>query len=257
MSDGNFALRTRVSTRRVKAVADNSGDPENTGGGVRVDHALRDIVRGLDEASSNEDIAKSLSLLGSLFQMQNVYLVPRKSGQGRREAFLSASPGMRRAANALAKPALANALGNAKEPISLSEVVRGLGPDWSRPRELQGLEAVATTVDVSRDFALHVVFFGKHGVVSGLSKSLLFLGTYLAAHRRAGASGRPDALRALSDRERQVLNLAKSGLTDAKIGKMLGIATRTVRFHLSNAMRKSGAVTRSQLIAKSSQRTLK
>lgn len=250
-------MRTRVNARRVKAAADNSGDPINTGGGVRVDHALRDIVRSLDEASSNEDIAKSLSLLGSLFQMPHVYLVPRKGDErGQTKAFLGAAPGMRRAASALAELSLSNVFGKANGPISLSDVARSLGPSWNRPLELRGLEAVATTVEVSPDSALHVIFFGK-GVASGLSKSLLFLGTYLAAHRRVAASRRPDALRALTERERQVLNLAKNGLTDAKIGKMLGIATRTVRFHLGNAMRKAGAQTRAQLIAKSSQRTLK
>ncbi|MEQ1867425.1 MAG: helix-turn-helix transcriptional regulator [Micropepsaceae bacterium] len=151
---------------------------------------------------------------------------------------------------------MASALGKAKDPIALSDAVRGLGPNWRRPRELQGFEAVAMTVEASPDAALYVVFFGKQGVASGLSKSLLFLGVYLAAQRRAAASRRPDALRALTDRERQILNLAKSGLTDAKIGKMLSIATRTVRFHLGNAMRKAGAETRAQLIAKSSQRIL-
>lgn len=252
-------MRRPVTSRRRRAVADANGAAASIGGDVRVDHALRDIVRRLDEASSNEDIAKSLSQLGTLFQMPHVYLESRESAEGGHdEAFLSAPSAMRCAANALVKPMLANAFAKAKEPVSLTEVAENLGTAWTRPRELQGLEAVAATVEVSPDSALHVVFFGKQGVVSGLSKSLLFLGTYVAAHQRAPTSRRPEAaLRAPTDRERQVLNLAKSGLTDAKIGKMLGIATRTVRFHLGNAMRKAGAETRSQLIAKSSQRTLK
>lgn len=258
MRERSFALGSPASNRRRRAAPETSGDPANPAGEVRVDHALRDIVRGLNEASSTEDMAKSLSRLGALFQMPHVSLEARKPGQvGRGEAVSSVSPSMRSAANALALPALTAALSKAGDPITLSDAEQGMGPDWRRPRELHGIEAVAATIEAAPDSVLYAVFFGRQGFVSGLSKSMLVLGTYLAAHRRAAASARPDALRAFTGRERQVIDLAKGGLTDAKIGKMLGIATRTVRFHVGNAMRKSGAETRAQLIAKSSQRTLK
>ena len=175
----------------------------------------------------------------------------------RREAFLRAPAALRRAAAILVKQPLAGALGGSKYPMSLGDASRALGPDWNRPPELEGVEAVAVNVDISAKNAMQAVFFGRNGVVSGLSKSLLFLGVHLAAQRLSGALRRPETSRSLTGREQQMLDFAKSGLTDAKIGKLLGIATRTVRFHLRNAMRKAGAQTRSQLIAKASQRTLK
>lgn len=161
---------------------------------------------------------------------------------------------MRRAAAALVTPPLGPALAKTLGPISLSDVAQAVGQHWNRPRELSGFEAVAANIEMSPAINLQVIFFGKQGVASGLSKSLLFVGAHLAAQRRAVASGRSDGMRKLSDRERQTLDHAKSGLTDAKIGKALGISTRTVRFHLANAMRKAGVSTRAQLIAKSSQK---
>ncbi len=248
-------MRARLNDRGRYAVA-NISETADAGAGFRVDLALRDFVRRLDEAPLREEMGKSLSLLGALFQMPHVYLMERNEG-GLVEVRLIAPSNQRRVANALATPPLANVLALSKDPISLSDLAGVLGADWRRPHELEGVEAVAVNVEPSPKVNLHVIFFGRQGVVSGVSKSLLFLGTYLAAHRATGAGGRPDGSRALTSRERQILDLAKNGLTDPRIGKMLGIATRTVRFHLGNAMRKAGAETRAQLIAKSSQRALK
>jgi DNA-binding CsgD family transcriptional regulator len=220
---------------------------------VRVDLALRDFVRRLDEAPTREDIWKSLSLLGALFQMPHVYCAER--GEGGVDVRLTAPSSQRRVANTFAQPPLADVLSISKNPMSLRDVVKILGPDWREPPELDGLQAVAVNVEPSPTNSLHVIFFGRQGVVNGLSKSLLFLGAHLAAHRAASAGRRPEGKRTLTSRERQILDLAKSGLTDPKIGKTLGITTRTVRFHLSNAIKRAGAETRAQLIAKSSQRS--
>ncbi len=194
-----------------------------------------------------------MSLLGALFHLPHVYCAQR--GEGGANVCLTAPSSQRRVTNTLAKPPLANALSTSMNPISLRDAVKLLEPDWWEPPELAGLQAVAVNVEPSSMGSLHVIFFGRQGVVNGLSKSLLFLGAHLAAHRWA-AAGRPlEGPRALTTRERQILDLAKGGLTDPKIGKTLGISTRTVRFHLSNAIRKVGAETRAQLIAKSSQRS--
>lgn len=245
-------MRAARNSRSRDVVADVSEAADSLDA-VRVDLALRDFVRRLDEAPSREDIWKSLSLLGALFHLPHVYCALR--GEGGVDVRLTAPSSQRRVANALAKAPLANALSTSQNPISLRDVFEILGPDWCEPPELDGVQAVAVNVEPSPTNSFHVIFFGRQGVVSGKSKSLLFLGAHLAAHRW-GAAGRPlEGPRALTSRERQILDLAKSGLTDPKIGKTLGITTRTVRFHLSNAIRKAGAETRAQLIAKSSQRS--
>ena len=54
----------------------------------------------------------------------------------------------------------------------------------------------------------------------------------------------------LTGRERQCLGMAANGLTSSDIGGKLGIAERTVNFHMRNVMRKLDALNRSEAIAK-------
>lgn len=59
----------------------------------------------------------------------------------------------------------------------------------------------------------------------------------IAEHRRAGAAG-------LTERERAVLRLAAEGQPNKEIAWRLGIAERTVEFHLGNTFRKLGLSSR-------------
>ena len=54
----------------------------------------------------------------------------------------------------------------------------------------------------------------------------------------------------LSDREREVLTWVAEGKTAWEISKILGISDSTVNKHIAGAMRKTGAVTRTQAVAK-------
>lgn len=54
----------------------------------------------------------------------------------------------------------------------------------------------------------------------------------------------------LTYRERQCLRMAANGLTSGDIGGKLGIAERTVNFHMRNVLRKLEAVNRPEAIAK-------
>jgi DNA-binding CsgD family transcriptional regulator len=53
----------------------------------------------------------------------------------------------------------------------------------------------------------------------------------------------------LTTRERECLRMAASGLTSADMGCKLGIAERTVNFHMRNALRKLDAINRPEAIA--------
>ena len=55
---------------------------------------------------------------------------------------------------------------------------------------------------------------------------------------------------ALTERERDCLAFVAEGRTDWEIAALLGISESTARFHLNNARRKLGAVTRSQAVAR-------
>ncbi len=52
----------------------------------------------------------------------------------------------------------------------------------------------------------------------------------------------------LSAREREVLRVASSGLTNAQIAGVLGVTVHTVKFHLASIYRKLGAANRTDAI---------
>ena len=58
-----------------------------------------------------------------------------------------------------------------------------------------------------------------------------------AASRLLEARRRPGPAQELTDREREVLELLASGLSNKQIGRRLGIAEKTVKAHLSNVFR--------------------
>lgn len=64
-----------------------------------------------------------------------------------------------------------------------------------------------------------------------------------------------DAVR-LTDRERDSLALVAEGKTDWEISVILGVSQATARFHVNNARRKLGAVTRAQAVARMAARGL-
>lgn len=58
----------------------------------------------------------------------------------------------------------------------------------------------------------------------------------------------PVNVAALSEREREIVQLASLGMPDKAIAQKLGIAFCTVRTHLSHAFRKLGVDNRVQLV---------
>lgn len=52
---------------------------------------------------------------------------------------------------------------------------------------------------------------------------------------------------ALSDRELQTVSLVVDGQSNAEIGAVMGVSSRTVQAHVASAMRKTGTRTRTQL----------
>jgi DNA-binding CsgD family transcriptional regulator len=63
---------------------------------------------------------------------------------------------------------------------------------------------------------------------------------------RLRAPGDPDGIPLLTDRERQTLFLVGTGAGNRLIARRLGISERTVRAHLSNAVRKIGVRSRAE-----------
>jgi DNA-binding NarL/FixJ family response regulator len=70
-----------------------------------------------------------------------------------------------------------------------------------------------------------------------------------------------DALRAprhlrITEREREILRLLADGLSNKAIGMRLGIAERTVKFHVGEILGRLGASNRAQAVAIAQQRGL-
>ena len=75
--------------------------------------------------------------------------------------------------------------------------------------------------------------------------------TFVAARPRAvGAAGSlgPEALKSLTDREREILLLVARGLSNDQIGEELFISPATVKTHLARIMAKADAHDRAQLV---------
>jgi DNA-binding NarL/FixJ family response regulator len=70
------------------------------------------------------------------------------------------------------------------------------------------------------------------------------------------AQVRQPARPALTEREREVLRWVSDGLSNKQIARRLGIAERTVKFHVNSIMTKLGAENRAQAAALATRRRL-
>ena len=89
--------------------------------------------------------------------------------------------------------------------------------------------------------AVHVL---AHG---GAVLSLAAMRRLLA--QRLATSLHPGQLEELTDREREVMALAATGLSNCEIAERLVISPKTAKTHISRAMGKLGAHSRAQLVA--------
>jgi DNA-binding NarL/FixJ family response regulator len=96
--------------------------------------------------------------------------------------------------------------------------------------------------DATPDFILAAVrtVHEGHSVIAPKSTTELF---------RSLARRRPEAIEALSVREKEVFLLAARGLSNGEIGRTAFIAEATVKSHIRSILAKLGLVTRVQLVA--------
>ena len=89
--------------------------------------------------------------------------------------------------------------------------------------------------------------------IAGMSGNLMLLAASLherVIRPRLRAPANDGLPQGLTHREHQCLRMAAHGLTSGDIGGKLGIAERTVNFHMHNILRKMEAVNRPEAIAK-------
>jgi DNA-binding CsgD family transcriptional regulator len=226
---------------------------------AQVFRVLRDYVQQLAEADSPDDVFVALGAVGAHFHMPHIEVVESdRSGTAPNLRQVYLSPGAPQPVlKALHSHPLFEWARDSQRPIFLSEVdeklaLRGI----RRASPLATIEAVLANLEVAPGHFRHFGFLGEGGLANGLSRSLLHVATLLAHQRLSAQPPRAVAAQGvaaqtapMTPREREVLDIAMAGLSDSQIGIALGLATRTVRFHLENAKRKFGVSTRRELIA--------
>jgi len=113
--------------------------------------------------------------------------------------------------------------------------------------ELIGAGAVASLLKAgARGIAL------KSGDASELVEAISCVaagGTYVDSRLRSGsATADSSPTSGLSDREREIVRLVGSGLSNEAIAQALFLSPHTVRTHVRNALRKLGVSTRAQAV---------
>ncbi|WP_243074337.1 LuxR C-terminal-related transcriptional regulator [Microbacterium sp. SS28] len=102
--------------------------------------------------------------------------------------------------------------------------------------------------DVLRPVAEQVAVLAGHLSVSSTRGWGSEIGIRLPLDPPAASGELPDAVDA-SPRERDVLRLLAAGRRNREIAQTLGVSENTVKFHVSNLLRKSGAGSRTELVA--------
>ncbi|MER7721911.1 response regulator transcription factor [Streptomyces flaveolus] len=126
------------------------------------------------------------------------------------------------------------------------------GIETVTPERLADLVRGSVCGVVHRDAANDELVHAVHAVVSGGGyASPELTGCMLQAIRAGYATpGVDHHLRdRLTERENVVLNLLCQGLSNKAIAAALSVSEKTVKFHVSNVLAKSGVATRTQLIA--------
>jgi DNA-binding CsgD family transcriptional regulator len=223
-----------------------------------MDGALRDFARGLKSKTDIEEVGKALSALGALFAMPELMVANTEAAAASSPAAVlySARSLSDLRAYEMERPFAANPLmrhsWNCEKPCSLSEMkdelklsdehLWSLLPPWTK-----GKQALAINVPCKLRGRINFWFGGPHAGVSGTARSVLFVAAGMAVEHIQGlehGGARPN----LSKREAEVLRLIAAGKADSDVGEALGIAARTVRFHLENAKQKLGVTTRAQAV---------
>jgi DNA-binding CsgD family transcriptional regulator len=101
-----------------------------------------------------------------------------------------------------------------------------------------------------RDGSVRFFFFDRErwGLSDRDRQLLQLLRPHFALHRRKWRPAAASA-KALTGREREILDAVADGATNAQIARQLWISPHTVRTHLSNIFEKLGAKTRTEAVA--------
>lgn len=149
---------------------------------------------------------------------------------------------------ALAEVALADIATGGRLP-SIDLPIVALVGEGARPAELLGAGARGV---VRREHAPAQICAALVAVVHGL----VVLDATLADQALPERASLPDEAEELTARERQLLTLIASGLSNRRIAERLGISEHTAKFHVSSILAKLGVSTRTEAVVAAARRGL-
>jgi len=143
------------------------------------------------------------------------------------------------------------------QPFLMSDVRRAMGLEgddrwWAvMPDSLKGMDGIVIPVYEHGALAWCAAFAGHAPDLSAAAQATMSAAVQAGYALYLELLDPKTARSRLTERESACLRLLAEGKSDADIGLALGIAARTVRYHLSNAKLKLGVATRIQAVAKS------
>ncbi|MCP5073681.1 MAG: PhnD/SsuA/transferrin family substrate-binding protein [Rhodobacteraceae bacterium] len=139
---------------------------------------------------------------------------------------------------------------------SPTAVQAGMRDMWAAPVSYDAVQELVTIYTAKSTQPGKISFLGLIPLLISTALGLALLVTIAFwVRRRSQASGKMisatvDADNPITPREKEVLDLIAAGRSSKEIARELGISPKTVEFHRANLLKKYGARTSSQLVAK-------
>lgn len=228
------ALVARGELDRAAAVLDRALRPA-----PRSLRTVQTLVAAVDVAVARDQLDVARQHLGDLADLAATTELPAVAGlAARARGRLAAATGATDVAVRSLEDALA-LLGRAELPhevaITRLDLARALAATSSDLAVAEARTALASLRDLG----------ARHDADAAV-QLLLSLGARLG---ETGTRGSDGGLEALTARQREVLDLVATGLTNAEIAEQLVLSERTVEDHVSNILRVLGAATRTEAAA--------
>ena len=220
--------------------------------------ALRNFAYRLDDAQTPDAVGKALLPVAALFKFTNIVINDASKAMtdpARVVVFSARSIDEARAIaqrSPLANNPVLQVAWAAPEPISLTEIRTKLGLEpealWKLLPPWRGFEGLSINVALDPRTVWNIGFAGAGGDAGPAARSVMKVASRMACERLRDIERAETPTAQLSPREEEALRLAAGGKTDAEIGKAMGVAPRTVRFHIDNAKTKLGVSNRTQAV---------
>lgn len=226
-----------------------------------VDEIIHDFLRELKVLTTVDAVGSALMPVAALFKMTNLLISDTTKVMTEPDAALIYSArsladikGFAQRKPLASNPVLQLAWAS-PTPLSLTEIQQALKLDRERlwnllPPWTRGCEGLSINIRLDQRTVWNLSYSGLGGDVGGTARSVLLVASRMACERLKDLEFAVTEGAQLSAREEEALRLAAAGRSDVDIGNEMGIAARTVRFHIDNAKEKLGVTSRAQAVLK-------